>query len=141
MTSRSFQVVLDFPGGSEVKASASNAGDLGLIPGSGRSPGEVNGNQINTSIFVFEYCAAKLLLSHFSHVQLCVTQWTAAHQAPLLMGFSRQEYWSGLPCPPPGDLPNPEIKPASLTSPALAGEVFTTSSPLGSSNQPYPNTK
>ena len=42
------------------------------------------------------------------------------------MGFSRQEYWSGLPCPPPGDLPNPGIKPASLMSPALAGGLFTT---------------
>ena len=43
------------------------------------------------------------------------------------MGFSRQEYWSGLPCPPSGDLPDPGIKPASLTSPALAGESFATS--------------
>ena len=43
------------------------------------------------------------------------------------MGFSRQEYWSGLPCPPPGDLPDPGIEPASLTSPALAGGFFTTS--------------
>ena len=88
-----------------------------------------------------------VLCCGFSHVQLCVTQWTAVHQAPLFTGFSRQEYWSGLPCPPPGDLPNPGIKPASLKSPALAGEVFTTSAPPtlppppGSSNQPYPNTK
>jgi len=50
-----------------------------------------------------------------------------ACQAPLSMGFSRQEYWSGLPCPPPGDLPDPEIKPMSLTFPALAGRFFTTS--------------
>ena len=50
---------------------------------------------------------------------------TGAHQAPLSMGFSRQEYWSGLPFPPPGDLPNPGIKPASLMSPALAGRSFT----------------
>ena len=42
-----------------------------------------------------------LLLSHFSRVQLFATPWTVAHQAPLSMGFSRQEYWSGLPCPPP----------------------------------------
>ena len=48
----------------------------------------------------------------FSHIQLFATLWAVAHQAPLSMGFSRQEYWSGLPCPPPGDLPNPEIKPA-----------------------------
>ena len=54
-----------------------------------------------------------LLLSHSSRVQLCVTLWTAACQAPLSMGFSRQEHWSGLPCPPPGDLPDPGIKPRS----------------------------
>ena len=59
--------------------------------------------------------------SCFSHVQLFLTPWTVAHQAPLSMGFSREEYWSGLPCPPPGDLPNPGIKPTSLTSSALAG--------------------
>ena len=56
------------------------------------------------------------MLSHFSCVQLCGILWTAACQAPLSMEFSRQEYWSGLPCPPPGDLPDPEGKPASLTS-------------------------
>ena len=54
------------------------------------------------------------VLSRFSRVWLFVTPWTVAHQAPLSMGFSRQEYWSGLPCPPPGDLPNPGIKPRSL---------------------------
>ena len=48
-------------------------------------------------------------------------------QAPLSRGFSRQEFWSGLPCPPPGDLPHPGIEPFSLMSPALAGEFFTTS--------------
>ena len=55
-----------------------------------------------------------------------VTSWTVARQAPLSVGFSRQEYWRGLPCPPPGDLPNPGIKPESLTSPALAVGFFTT---------------
>ena len=67
------------------------------------------------------------MLCHFSHAQLCVTLWTVAHQAPLSMGFSREEYWSGLPCPPPGDLPDPGIEPVSLASPALAGGFFTTS--------------
>ena len=52
--------------------------------------------------------------------------WTAACQPPLSMGFSRQEYWSGLPCPPPGDLPHPGFKPISPMSPALAGMFFTT---------------
>ena len=55
------------------------------------------------------------------------TLWNVAHQAPLSMGFPRQEYWSGLPCLPPGNLPVPGIKPGSLMSPALAGEFFTTS--------------
>ena len=55
------------------------------------------------------------VLSCFRGVRLFATPWTIAHQAPLSMGFSRQEYWSGLPCPPPGDLPNPGIKPVSLT--------------------------
>ena len=56
------------------------------------------------------------MLSRFSHVWLFVTLWTAAHQAPLPMGFSKQEYWSGLPCLPPGDLPDPGIEPVSLHS-------------------------
>ena len=67
------------------------------------------------------------MLSHFSCVQLFVTLWTVAHQAPLSMGFSRQEHWSGLPCPPPGDLPDPGIKPRSPVSPASAGGFFTAS--------------
>ena len=63
-----------------------------------------------------------------SCVRLFVTPWSVAHhQAPLSMGFSRQEYWSGLPCPPPGDLPDPGIEPMSLVSAALAGKFFTTS--------------
>ena len=61
------------------------------------------------------------VLSHFGRVQLCATLWTVACQAPQPMGFSEQEYWSGLPCPPPRDLPNSEIEPASLKFPALAG--------------------
>ena len=61
------------------------------------------------------------MLSHLSHVQLFLTLWTVAHQAPLSTEFSNQEYWSGLPCPPPRDLPNPGIEAASLISPALAG--------------------
>ena len=58
----------------------------------------------------------------FSHVRLFATPWTAVCQAPLSMEFSRQEYWSGLPFPTPGDLPDPGIEPAS---PALAGGFFT----------------
>ena len=62
-----------------------------------------------------------------SCVRLFVTPQIAAHQAPPSLGFSRQEHWSGLPCPPPGNLPNPGIEPVSLMSPGLAGKVFTTS--------------
>ena len=58
-----------------------------------------------------------------------MTLWTIIHQAPLSAGFSRQEYWSGLLCPPPGDLPDLEIEPLSLMSPALASGFFTTSTP------------
>ena len=65
------------------------------------------------------------VLSHFSYVRLFATLLTAALQASLSMGFFRQEYWSGLPCPPAGDLPDPETEPESLTSPALAGGFFT----------------
>ena len=65
--------------------------------------------------------------SCFIHVRLFATLWTLARQAPLPMGFSRQEYWSGLPVPPLGDLPNPDIEPKSLMSPAMAGGLFTTS--------------
>ena len=60
-----------------------------------------------------------------SHVQLFATQWTVACQSPLPVGFSRQEYGSGLPFPSPGDLPDPGIEPSSLVSPALAGRFFT----------------
>ena len=80
-----------------------------------------------------------LLLSHFSLVQLSMTLWATAHQALLSIGFSRQEYWSGLSCPPPGDFPDPGTKPAPFMSPALAGRFIITSttweaqlSPLGS---------
>ena len=66
------------------------------------------------------------MLSH-SVMSDSVTLWTVAHQAPLPMEFSRQEYWSGLPIPPPGDLPNPGIEPVSLMSPSLADRLFTTS--------------
>ena len=72
------------------------------------------------------------MLRCFGHVWLCVTLWTVAHQAPLSMGFPRQKYWSGLPCPPPKDLPSSGIKLASPMSPALAGKFFTTITNLGS---------
>ena len=68
----------------------------------------------------------RVCVQSFSHVQLFVTPWTVACHAPLSKEFSRQECWSGLPFPPPGDLPEPGIKPSS---PALAGRFFTTEPP------------
>ena len=65
------------------------------------------------------------VLSHFSCVQLSEALWTIACQSPLSMGLSRQEYWSVLPCPSTGDLPDSGVELESLTSPALAGEFFT----------------
>ena len=62
------------------------------------------------------------MLSCFSHVQLFVTIWTTAFQVPLSTGFSRQEYWSGLSCLPPEDLPDPGVKPTSSVSPALPAD-------------------
>ena len=68
---------------------------------------------------------------HAKSLQLCLTLGNPmnciAHQAALSKGFSRQQYWSGLPCPPPGDLPNVGIEPETFLSPALAGGFFTTS--------------
>ena len=64
-----------------------------------------------------------------SHVRLFVTPWIAAHQAPLSLGFLRQEYWGGLPFPSAGDLPDPGVRPISPASPALAGRVFTPEPP------------
>ena len=75
------------------------------------------------------------VLSHFSCVQLHATLQTGAHQAPLSMGFSRREYWNVLPCPPPGDLPDPGIKPAFLRSPVLPGGFFTSRTTLEAYNK------
>ena len=63
------------------------------------------------------------VLSRFSRTRFFATIWTIAHYIPLSMGFSRQEYWSGLPCPPPGDLSNPGIEPASFVSSVQSSSV------------------
>ena len=80
-------------------------------------------------------CVRACMLSHFSHVQLFETLWTVARQAPLSMRFSRQEYWSGLPCAPPEDLPDPGIKPVSYIS-CIAGRLYPLSD-LGRPNMAY----
>ena len=83
------------------------------------------------SVITHSRCCVSMhvcVLSCFSCVGLFATLWAAARQAPLSMGFSRQEYWCGLPFPSPGYLPNPGVEPVSLTSPALSTGFFTTSS-------------
>ena len=148
-----------------VKNLPAKAGDMALIPGPRRSPGEGNGNPFQYSCLgnpmdcgawraavhrvtksrtdlatkqqqkpkrkLYSVSLPLLLsvgmLSHFSHVSLFVNPWTVACQAPLSMGFSRQEDWRDLPISLLGDLPNPGIKPTSLMPPTLAGRFFTTS--------------
>ena len=67
------------------------------------------------------------VLSHFHRVQLCAALWTVSLQAPLCMGLFRQEYWSGLPCPPPGIFPTQGLNPCLLHQPALTSGFFTAS--------------
>ena len=84
-------------------------------------------NLFRLSIIFGRGCGwGKITLNSWVLTQSCLTamQWAVAHQAPLSMEFSRQEYWSGLPFPTPGDLPNPGIQPASPASPALATLAF-----------------
>ena len=71
---------------------------------------------------VISYPLGCVCAQSLSRVWVFATQWTVAHQAPLSMGFSRQEYWSRLRFLPPGDLPNPGIKPTSPASPALQAD-------------------
>ena len=76
---------------------------------------------IYVCVFIYVYvfmCVSSVMCD-------CATPWTIARQSPLSMGFSRQEYWSGLPRPPPGDLPDPGVELTSLMSPALAGSFFS----------------
>ena len=98
------------PCSSNGKQSACNAGDQVSIPGLGSSSGERKGKKVKS----------------LSRVRLAATPWTAAHQAPLSMGFSRQEYWSGLPFPSPGDHPDPGIEPKS---PTLQPDALTSEPP------------
>ena len=119
--------------------STCNVGDLGSIPGSERSPGEWKGYPLQNSglensmdckvhgVTKSRTSTHACMLSRFRGVPLFSTLWTVSHQTPLSMRFSRQEYRSGLPCPSPGNLPNPGTEPVSLKSPARACEFFTTS--------------
>ena len=81
-------------------------------------------------VFLYVFLDHMLYCACAKSLQLCPTLCNPMNGSPpgsSVHGFSRQEYWSGLPCLPPGDLPNPGVKPASLLSPALAGRFFTTS--------------
>ena len=85
-------------------------------------------NVITLCVFIWMcVCVCACVLSCFRCVRLFATLWILAHQPPLSVGFSRQEYGSGLPYPPPEDLPDPGMEPVSFTSPTLADRVFTTS--------------
>ena len=92
-------------------------------------------NFVNAVVCVMTYLL--LLLSPFTCVRLFATPWTVAHEAPLSMGFSRQEYWSGLSFPPPGDLSDPGIK---LPSPTLLADSLPSESP-GKPKTSYENYK
>ena len=132
---------MDFPGGSAGKESACNLGDLGSIPGLERSPWRRE--RLPTPVFWnFPYAFifdpwGRYACVHAKSLQSCLSLWDPMDCSPpasSFVGFSRQEYWSGLPCPPPGHLPDPGIRPTSLLSPALAGEFFTTGTTWESQN-------
>ena len=101
-------------------------GDLGACPWWGDS----HLVQLLTTYHFSQCC----VLSRFSGVRLFAVMWAVARQAPLSMGFSRQEYWSGLPFPSLGDLPNPGVEPTSPVSPALQADSLPTEPPGKSSH-------
>ena len=95
-----------------------------LVSGVQQSDSDIYIYRERESARVCVHTHAICLLSCFSHVRLFETPWTVARQAYLSMGFSRQEYWNGLPCSSPGDLPNPGIKPMSLMTPMPHGKPY-----------------
>ena len=119
--------LMGFPGGPVVKNPPANAGDTGSIP----APGSCHvGPCATTTEPAHRACAPQQekeieKVKSLSPVWLFVTPWTVAYQVPLSVGFSRQEYWSGLPCPSPGDLPDTGIEPRSpvLQADALPSEL------------------
>ena len=80
-------------------------------------------NSYVEALHPISWCMCACMLSHFSRVQLFVTPWTVAHQAPLSLGIPQEKNWNGLPCPPPGDRPNKGIKPASLMSSCIGRQA------------------
>ena len=136
-------VFVGFHCGSAGKESAGNVGDLGSIPGLGRCPGERKGYSLQYSAWRIPwivYSVGSQRAGHdwaiftFSHLHTHPTLWTVAHQTLLYMGFPRQECWSGLPRPPPGDLPDSRIEPVSPEFLALQADSLLLShqgSPIG----------
>ena len=120
--------IRDVPGGPVVKTPRSQCRGPGFDPWSGNevlhAATKTQCSQVNKYLAIMRKPIERAQL--LSCVWFFATQWTIACQAPLFMEFSRQEYWSGLPCPPPGDLLDSGIKPVSPPSPALAGGFFTT---------------
>ena len=102
----------------------SGCGLFGVVYYSSCSGNKTYTNKIILCVCVHIMCAC--MLSHFSCVRLFGTLWTVAYQTHLSIGFSKQEYWNGFICPPPGNLPDPEIQAMSLISSALSGRFFTT---------------
>ena len=102
-----------------------------------RGPSFTVGENVNTVLHStsMENSICCAVLSRFSSVQFSAIPWFTALQAPLSMGFSRQEYWSGLPCPPPGDHPEPGVEPTSPESPGLQAKSL----PLRHRGRPMKN--
>ena len=94
---------------------------------SGKSCQRFVSSKCQSCAYPFRLCIC--VLSRFSHVRFFATPWTVVHQSPLSMGFSGQEYGSGLPCPPPGDLSDQGIEPESFMFPVLPGGCFTPAPP------------
>ena len=92
----------------------------------GNIDGFLAGNYVSLGISITPFMMVCIPTQFLSQVQLFVTPWTVACQAPLSMGFPKQDYWNELPFPIPGNHPNPEIDSVSFASPALAGRFFTT---------------
>ena len=122
------------------EGSASHKHNMSVVSRVRGSPGTHVPQDLETCLRMFMVALQQQKQTHLcacvlSHVQLFVTPCTVAHQAPLSMGFFRQEYWNGLPCPPPGDLPDPGIKPISPASPAVQADSLLLSQTHLDANQ------
>ena len=129
-----FWTIFSQAGGSDswLRVSGKGSGGRAVMGGGVESSSRFQYGKENSplqprGLFIYLLLLYMCVWSHFDHVWLCATLWTVANQTPLSIIFSRQEYQSGLPCPPLWDLSDWGIEPASVRSPALAGGFFTTS--------------